>query len=444
MDNVKLYGEVFTPSSVIEKLIELADIDFSKDVKIYEPSFGDGRIINFIIEKFKKYHSITDILSMVYGTEIQKTYYDEFVSQFNTDHNFHNINALQTESFDYPLMDMFGSFDYIIGNPPYNNNMLKKKDVDISIWQPAGYVTKLAYICFMVLANYMLKPNGKMVFITPISFMMNDNTILSRKWIKKHFNIEYIEILSPDTFESVMIRTAIIIFTKKPQQNDIVFIRHWNSNTYKSVTNYYNNRIPLFLGDESKNIFDALQNKKKLDVKVYKGWMGVDSYKYMVSSDVNKYQYKYVDKIKRNGEIVFKSSKVSDKTKAKVNSKKNNIGEYNRFGYPKIIINEICFNSLEVNKHTKNVLIDHKGEYAASNNFLIINFPKNTSLERLEGVAKWLVTPLIRMYFSILKDYNHNSSYLFDFIPDIFEIDDEMNKAVNDLMGDIDQSITQL
>ena len=68
MDNVKLYGEVFTPSSVIEKLIELADIDFSKDVKIYEPSFGDGRIINFIIEKFKKYHSITDILSMVYGT----------------------------------------------------------------------------------------------------------------------------------------------------------------------------------------------------------------------------------------------------------------------------------------------------------------------------------------------------------------------------------------
>ena len=132
MSQVKKFGEVFTPQDIVNKL--LVGIDYSDPtITICEPSFGDGRILLEIKRRLLEYHSEEHIVTnMLFGIEIQEAWYREALERYNPKKYKHNLlccSALNFEGIFNPLKEWIGRFDYVIGNPPYNRNILKKEDV---------------------------------------------------------------------------------------------------------------------------------------------------------------------------------------------------------------------------------------------------------------------------------------------------------------------------
>lgn len=415
MDSVKKFGEVFTPQQIIDKL--LVGIDYSDPTLSFcEPAFGDGRILLELKNRLLKYHSEEHIITnMLFGVEIQEAWHREALERLNPNNYEHNLlccSALDFEGLFNPLKDWINRFDYVLGNPPYNRNILKKQEVTSIFWEPSGYTTKLAYCCFVVLAQYILKPKGEVRYVMPCSFTHNENTEQFREFLKKNLNIHSIEILEPNAFEGIMIRTCIFIAVKEPQVGEIEFKRIWNNQTYYTST-YYNeyNEIPLFLGDISKQIYEKVM-KLSHTLTAYKGWNGVDSYAKFSSSDPKEYEYQYVDGVKKNDPIIH-STKYPDKVKAGVNKKRNNVGNYDRFHYKKLLINEVMFNSFEVKNHIKYFIKDQEGKYGSSPKHTVIVFDD----EDMDSYINDLRSKLAQFMLSIIKDYNHNDSKLFRYLP---------------------------
>ena len=415
MNSVQKFGEVFTPEHIVDKL--LVGIDYSDpSLTICEPSFGDGRILLELKNRLLKYHSEEHIITnMLFGVEIQKGWYSEAVERLNPRGYKHNLlccSALNFEGIFNPLKEWINKFDLVIGNPPYNRNILKKEEVTGIFWEPSGYTTKLAYCCFVALAQYILKPKGEVRYIMPCSFTHNENTEQFREFLKNNLNIISIEILPEDTFEGIMIRTCIFMAVKESQDNEIEFKREWNGQKYFTST-YYNeyNEIPLFLGDISKQIYEKVMQLTHKMV-AYKGWNGVDSYAKDSSSDPNKYEYPYVDGVKKDVPIIC-STKYPDKVKASVNKKRNNVGNYDRFHHKKLLINEVMFNSFEVKNHIKYFIKDEQGQYGSSPKHTVIIFDD----ENMDAYIEALRSPLAQFMLTIMKDYNHNDSKLFRYLP---------------------------
>lgn len=415
MEAIQQFGEVFTPKNIIDKL--LVEVEYSDpNLKFCEPSFGDGRILLELKNRLLQYHSEEHIITnMLYGVEIQEIWYIFVVNLINPNgykHNFICKSALNFDGINNPLKEWIGLFDYVIGNPPYNRNILKKNEVTSIFWDPSGYTTKLAYCCFVVLAQYILKPRGRISYVMPCSFTHNENTEQFRKFMKSNLSIKSIEILPPDAFEGIMIRTCIFIANKRAQDGEINLKRLWNNKLYQTTT-FYNeyNEIPLFLGDLSKSIYKkVMQNNHKM--LAYKGWNGVDSYAKGSSVDPNKYEYQYVDGIKKDN-LIIHSTKYPDKTKASINRKKNNVGTYNRFHLKKLLINEVMFNSFEINNHIKYFIKDELGQFGSSPKHTVIVFGD----ENMNDYINDLKSPIAQMMLTIIKDYNHNDSKLFRYLP---------------------------
>ncbi len=415
MSQVKKFGEVFTPKHIVDKLLD--GIDYSNpDLTICEPSFGDGRILLEVKTRLLEYHSEEHIMNnMLFGIEIQEAWYRETLERLNPNNYNHNLlccSALNFEGIFNPLKDWINKFDYVIGNPPYNRNILKKEEVTSIFWEPSGYTTKLAYCCFVVLAQYILKSKGEVRYVMPCSFTHNENTEQFREFTKKNLNILSIEILPQNVFEGIMIRTCIFMAINEPQVGEIELKRIWNNQTYYTST-YYNeyNEIPLFIGDISKQIYDKVM-KLNHKLTAYKGWNGVDSYAKFSSSDPNKYEYQYVDGVKKEVPIIH-STKYSDKVKASVNKKRNNVGNYDRFHHKKLLINEVMFNSFEVTNHIKYFIKDELGEYGSSPKHTVIVFDD----ENMDSYINDLSSQLAQLMLTVMKDYNHNDSKLFRYLP---------------------------
>jgi type I restriction-modification system DNA methylase subunit len=412
---VKKFGEVFTPKHIVDKLLD--GIDYSNpDLTICEPSFGDGRILLEVKTRLLEYHSEEHIMNnMLFGIEIQEAWYRETLERLNPNNYNHNLlccSALNFEGIFNPLKDWINKFDYVLGNPPYNRNILKKEEVTSIFWEPSGYTTKLAYCCFVVLAQYILKPKGQVRYVMPCSFTHNENTEQFREFTKKNLNILSIEILPQNAFEGIMIRTCIFMAINEPQVGEIELKRVWNNQTYYTST-YYNeyNEIPLFIGNISKQIYDKVM-KLNHKLTAYKGWNGVDSYAKFSSSDPNKYEYQYVDGVKKEVPIIH-STKYSDKVKASVNKKRNNVGNYDRFHHKKLLINEVMFNSFEVTNHIKYFIKDELGEYGSSPKHTVIVFDD----ENMDSYINDLSSQLTQLMLTVMKDYNHNDSKLFRYLP---------------------------
>ena len=415
MSQVKKFGEVFTPQNIVDKL--LVGIDYSDPtITICEPSFGDGRILLEIKNRLLEYHSEEHIITnMLFGVEIQEAWYREALERYNPKKYKHNLLCCSTLNFEgifNPLKEWIGRFDYVIGNPPYNRNILKKEDVTSIFWEPSGYTTKLAYCCFVVLAQYILKPRGQVRYVMPCSFTHNENTEQFREFTRTKLDITSLEILPSNAFEGIMIRTCLFFATNQPQQGDIKLTRIWNDKVFHTTT-YYNefNEIPLFIGDISKKIYKKVM-KLPHKLTAYKGWNGVDSYAKFSSSNPNEYEYQYVDGVKKENPIIH-STKYPDKVKASVNKKRNNVGNYDRFHHKKLLINEVMFNSFEVKNHIKYFIKDELGNYGSSPKHTVIIFND----EDMNSYIKDLSSKLSQIMLTIIKDYNHNDSKLFRYLP---------------------------
>jgi len=170
-----LYGEIFTPFELINRMFDMMNKSiFSDPSKTFlDAGAGTGffsmvlywRLMEGLSDHFdnESDKSMHIIKNMIYMCELRPENTTILKSVFGEDCNCYEGNYLEYTSTKY---------DYIIGNPPYNCNGIKKVPTNnIKNKKQDG---KTIWIDFVKHSIELLKPNGEILFIIPSIWMKPD------------------------------------------------------------------------------------------------------------------------------------------------------------------------------------------------------------------------------------------------------------------------------
>jgi methylase of polypeptide subunit release factors len=256
----KLNGAFFTPDYIIEFIIN--EIKPENDSKNLDPSCGCGAFLIGLTEYYKNN----------FGKSIKQTIQENIFGADILDYNIHRakliltIFALQNdeilEESDFNLYHQDSlrvhweqQFDNILGNPPY----VKFQDLSdenrvflIQNWKTIERGTFNLYFAFFELGYELLKPSGKLGYITPNNYF----TSLSGESIRKYFQqkkcVSRILDFNHKKVFDVQTYTAITFLNKKENET-ILFDR---------IKDNYNPKDFLLIANGSPNYIKDLNSKK--------------------------------------------------------------------------------------------------------------------------------------------------------------------------------------
>ncbi len=228
--------DVFTPDNI--------SLIMSQKINNYgtllEPSVGSGNLLKYL--ELSKYSSI-DLY------EIKKEYLDNNV-------NANNIYKINDDFLRAPITKKYNN---IIMNPPY----IKVQDLspEYREFLKANFTTLKTglvdiYYAFILKCLDLLSNDGRMVAITPNSYLYNKSALNLRKLL---FGNRYIEEIidynDAKVFKGISVYCCITVFTKK----------HKDTLKYNDITYYYNDVVKTNSLFNNKGDFgNSSKNTKKL------------------------------------------------------------------------------------------------------------------------------------------------------------------------------------
>lgn len=221
--NISVWGQVFTPKNIVEKMLELTKNRNNSFKRFLEPSCGNGAFFNSLPEN-------------KIGIEIDRNVIPK-----------NNNNILNIDFFDYPVNE---KFDTIIGNPPY----VRFQDINVKTKERLRPFAQLfdsrtnLYLFFIFKSILHLNKFGELIFITPRGFLKNTAAIKLNEFMFKNGTItHFFDLGDAKIFKTAQPNCAIWRFekdnfTKKTQDN-----RHFlcvNGQLFFTKHNY-----PIFFKD---------------------------------------------------------------------------------------------------------------------------------------------------------------------------------------------------
>ncbi len=200
----KSLGQYFTPKPVREALIEQLPKNL-KNPKILDPGCGTGE---FLLTA-KKYFSNAELC----GWDIDKNLIE--ISKKNTpEAKLKCIDSLENEQY--------GSFDYVIGNPPYFE--FKPSEKIRNKFQSIIHGRTNIFSLFVYQGLKWLKDGGYLAYVIPPS--MNNGAYFAklRNYIIENANIEYLHVLDdPKLFHGAQQTTMLLILKKGKNRGNYIF-----------------------------------------------------------------------------------------------------------------------------------------------------------------------------------------------------------------------------
>lgn len=403
------YGEIFTPFSLIEKMFSLFSDDIFSDPnkKWLDAGAGTGFFSMFLyhklntglVKKFpnaiKRHNHI--IQNMIYMVEIRHENITKLQTLFGEDANIYHQDFLS----DFKLPP----FDYIIGNPPYNFNGIKK--VPTNKLKKKTQDGRTIWIDFIKKSISLLKQNGHLLFIIPSIWMKPDRAktyhyltqfkihklcCLTNTETNKYFNKE------------AQTPTCYFTLEKKPTDCSIALY----DNQKQMYVNYAfkeGDAIPLF----ASSIINKLQSfvKKAGNIKVIK--TNMPSKKSLFStSPSKKHPYKNI------------KTCILDKLRPKLVVNYSNIRQVYS-GQTKLVL---------AHKMYGFPYLDEEGDFGISNrdNYIVVE----RNIKELREIKDFLSTKTaLYLFESTRYRMKYLEKYAFEFIPDITKLDD-FPKDIND------------
>jgi hypothetical protein len=189
-ENKDLYGEVFTPFNLINKILNLIPekVFENPSLKWLDPGAGSG---NFsIILYFKLFESLSEkipeieerkkhiIKNMIYMIELRSENVENLKKNFGKDANIYEGDFLSYKHNSKINSNTPEIFDIIIGNPPFNcngqkkvptNNIDNKKCDGSTIWsafviKSMGFLKNKTGILCILIPSIWLKPDKERIY----------------------------------------------------------------------------------------------------------------------------------------------------------------------------------------------------------------------------------------------------------------------------------------
>ena len=403
------YGEIFTPFSLIEKMFSLFSDDIFSDSnkKWLDAGAGTGFFSMFLYHKLnkgltkkfpnaiKRHNHI--IQNMIYMVEIRHENITKLQTLFGVNANIYHQDFLS--DFQLP------PFDYIIGNPTYNFNGIKK--VPTNKLKKKTQDGRTIWIDFIKKSISLLKQNGRLLFIIPSIWMKPDRAktyhyltqfkihklcCLTNTETNKYFNKE------------AQTPTCYFTLEKKPTDHSIALY----DNQKQMYVNYAfkeGGAIPLF----ASSIINKLQSfvKKAGNIKVIK--TNMPSKKSLFSTSPSKtHPYKNI------------KTCILDKLRPKLVVNYSNIRQVYS-GQTKLVL---------AHKMYGFPYLDEEGDFGISNrdNYIVVE----RNIKELREIKDFLSTKTaLYLFESARYRMKYLEKYAFEFIPDITKLDD-FPKDIND------------
>jgi len=273
LDKWKSYGAVSTPQEIVSLMIKLADLQYYKNLDILEPACG---FCNFLIGIYQRYPK-----NNFYGLEINDKIYKDTKVLFKN-FPFHIVKA------DYLTWKNPKKFDLVIGNPPYGiigndshypiNIFREKKEEYKKIFRTWRGKYNI-YGAFIEKSINVLKDDGKLVFITPATWMILDEFSKLRQFLSYTGKMK-IYYLGHNMFKGISVSVCILVFEKGKKglelyyKNDKRFIKSISKNSWvgdiiKFETEYTKNleKNKILL----EYVFDIKISARSPEVRNYTG-----------------------------------------------------------------------------------------------------------------------------------------------------------------------------
>jgi hypothetical protein len=215
------YGEVFTPPSLIKKMLDLfpKSVWSNPDLKWLDPSCGTGnfmiliyqRLMTGLIKSFPKEHERSEhiIKNMLYMVELNCKNVSICRQIFGSDANIVCSDFLANKDFFSSDSESESAseikFDCIIGNPPF------QEDTDM---KGPGGKSKLYERIFIKSLDNMLKIGGYLSFIVPDNMFSGNGNVAYNTLIKNH--VEFVSFNNENqSFFPGIQQTVCYFFMKK-------------------------------------------------------------------------------------------------------------------------------------------------------------------------------------------------------------------------------------
>ena len=246
-ENKELYGEINTPFSLINKMLDLMpeSIFSNKDLRWLDPGCGCGY---FSIVLF---HRLFNGLATVIPCRSERKQYIiknmMFMVEINEEHSNtlyrlfgKNANIIMDDYINY---NFDSEFDIIIGNPPYNCNGLKKVPTNSSSNKKDD--GKTLWVEFTKKSISILRKGGFLLCIIPSIWMKPDKAKMYNFLLQ--FNILKLHCLSNTetnhTFSNLaQTPTCYFLLQNTPTHK---FINLYDNDLQKYVSFYLTPQIPL-------------------------------------------------------------------------------------------------------------------------------------------------------------------------------------------------------
>ncbi len=233
------FGIYFTPPSLVERLLDLAEqggVDW-RTANVIDPACGGGAFVGPVIERIvesygAKRHASEKLLghlaAHVRGVEIDP--FSGWMAQIFAQLTLERLLGLRRSKFPQfvtradaltGLNDDYGKLDLVIGNPPYGRVTLSAKarlEYSRSLYGHANL-----YGLFTDLAVRLAKSGGLIAYVTPTSFLGGQYFSRLRELLRTEATPLGIDFISDraGVFEDVLQETALTI-TRKGRTNDLV------------------------------------------------------------------------------------------------------------------------------------------------------------------------------------------------------------------------------
>ncbi len=402
----ELYGEVFTPFSLIDKIISLIPIENfkNKNKKWLDIGAGSGYFSIFLYFKlfenlnsqFKNLDECKEhiINNMIYMVEIQENNYELLRELFGEKANIINDDFINYNFDNYTIKE----FDYIIGNPPFNCNGMKKVPTNNNVKKKND--GKTIWIDFLKKSISILKKEGLLNIIIPSIWLKPDKEKIYGYLLQ--YKINYLHCLNNTETNKIFkgnAQTPSCYFLLEKIETDN-FISIWDNDTNKYINYCYNtlhnNSLPIPL--KCQSIINKLQPFLKYGtLPVFKTNLPSSKTLFSLHKE-NKYPHKNISTclIKNSiPEFVLNYSNM----KCPFSDKKKLILANKMYGIP---------------------YIDYNGEYGISNrdNYIILEDDK--SINELEIIKTFLSTQTVLYLFDSTRyRMAYLEKYIFELIPDI-------------------------
>lgn len=200
--NEKETGSYYTPIDLVQAMVNYIQIDNNKT--ILEPSAGDGRIVEKIIERNNQ--------NKIHIIELVKEKSSELKKKFT---KCDNVKVINCDFLEY-CQNTLDEYDIVIGNPPYiNRKILENKQLDMarSLYKEFALEPNTfnnLWATFILGAIKILKENGEIFFVLPFEFLQVDYSVAIRNLLENRFNNIQIFVFEDKVFKDIQQQICLV------------------------------------------------------------------------------------------------------------------------------------------------------------------------------------------------------------------------------------------